>query len=36
MADGQVAVALFTSAQQIEHLLQVAAEDGREAGLRAR
>jgi uroporphyrinogen-III synthase len=35
MAGGQVDVALFTSAQQVEHLLQVAAEEGREAGLRA-
>src|SRR3954451_24232740 len=35
MAGGQADVALFTSAQQVEHLLQVAAEEGREADLRA-
>jgi uroporphyrinogen-III synthase len=34
MADGQVGVALFTSAQQVEHLLQIAAEEGRESDLR--
>jgi uroporphyrinogen-III synthase len=34
MADGRVDVALFTSAQQVEHLLLVAAEVGREADLR--
>jgi uroporphyrinogen-III synthase len=34
MADDQASVALFTSAQQVEHLLQVAAEEGREADLR--
>jgi uroporphyrinogen-III synthase len=35
MVAGKVDIALFTSAQQIEHLLQVAAEDGREQALRA-
>jgi uroporphyrinogen-III synthase len=35
IALGQVGAALFTSAQQVEHLLQVAAADGREPGLRA-
>ena len=35
MAAGQVDIALFTSAQQVEHLLQVAAEEGHEAALRA-
>jgi uroporphyrinogen-III synthase len=34
MADRQVGVALFTSAQQVEHLLQIAAEEGRESDLR--
>ena len=32
---GEVGAALFTSAQQVEHLLQVAAAEGREPGLRA-
>ena len=32
---GDIGVALFTSAQQVVHLLQVAAEDGAEADLRA-
>jgi uroporphyrinogen-III synthase len=35
IAAGEVGAALFTSAQQVEHLLQVAAEEGREADLRA-
>ena len=35
MAAGEVDIALFTSAQQVEHLLQVAAEEGHEATLRA-
>ncbi len=35
IAAGEIGVALFTSAQQVEHLLQVAAEEGREADLRA-
>jgi uroporphyrinogen-III synthase len=35
MAAGQVDIALFTSAQQVEHLLQVAAEQRHEAALRA-
>jgi uroporphyrinogen-III synthase len=32
--NNRVGAALFTSAQQVEHLLQVAAQDGREADLR--
>jgi uroporphyrinogen-III synthase len=35
MVEGRVDLALFTSAQQVEHLLQIAAEDGRENALRA-
>jgi uroporphyrinogen-III synthase len=35
IALGQVSIALFTSAQQVEHFLQVAASDGREAELRS-
>ncbi len=35
MAGGQVDIALFTSAQQVEHLLQIAAEEGLDASLRA-
>jgi uroporphyrinogen-III synthase len=35
MAGGTVDIALFTSAQQVEHLLQVAVEEGHEASLRA-
>jgi uroporphyrinogen-III synthase len=35
MAAGAADIALFTSAQQVEHLLQIAAEEGREADLRA-
>ncbi len=35
IADGRVGAALFTSAQQVEHLLAVAAEEGREADLRS-
>jgi uroporphyrinogen-III synthase len=35
IADGRIGAVLFTSAQQVEHLLQVAAEEGREADLRA-
>ncbi|MBV8677824.1 MAG: uroporphyrinogen-III synthase [Planctomycetaceae bacterium] len=35
VAAGEIGAALFTSAQQVEHLLQVAAEEGREADLRA-
>jgi uroporphyrinogen-III synthase len=35
IADGRVGAVLFTSAQQVTHLIQVAAEVGREAGLRA-
>jgi uroporphyrinogen-III synthase len=35
IAAGEIGAALFTSAQQVEHLLQVAAEEGREADLRA-
>jgi uroporphyrinogen-III synthase len=34
IAQARVAIAIFTSAQQVEHLLQVAAEDSREAELR--
>jgi uroporphyrinogen-III synthase len=37
LSDGgaaEIAIALFTSAQQVEHLLQIAAEEGREAELR--
>ncbi len=32
--EGRIGAAVFTSAQQVVHLLQVAAEDGREADLR--
>lgn len=35
IADGKVGAVLFTSAQQVEHLLQVAAEEGREDDLRS-
>ncbi len=35
IADGRIGAVLFTSAQQVEHLLQVAAEEGRAADLRA-
>ncbi|HEV3162864.1 MAG TPA: uroporphyrinogen decarboxylase [Isosphaeraceae bacterium] len=35
IAEGRVGVVLFTSAQQVEHLLQVAEVEGREADLRA-
>jgi uroporphyrinogen-III synthase len=35
IAEGRVGIALFTSAQQVEHLLQVAAGDAREAELRS-
>jgi uroporphyrinogen-III synthase len=35
IAMGRVGIALFTSSQQIEHLLSIAALAGREAGLRA-
>ena len=35
IADGQVGAVLFTSAQQVEHMLAVAAEEGREADLRS-
>jgi uroporphyrinogen decarboxylase len=35
IAQGRVGAVLFTSAQQVEHLLQVAAEEGRAAALRA-
>jgi len=35
IASGRVGVAVFTSAQQVEHLLLVAADLGREADLRA-
>ncbi len=34
IAQGRVGIALFTSAQQVEHLLQVAAGEGREADVR--
>jgi uroporphyrinogen-III synthase len=34
VAAGRVGAALFTSAQQVEHLLRVAGEEGLEAGLR--
>ena len=34
IAEGRAEAALFTSAQQVEHLLQVAAEEGREDALR--
>jgi len=34
IAAGRIGATLFTSAQQVEHLLQVAAEEGREAALR--
>jgi uroporphyrinogen-III synthase len=34
MAAGQVDIALFTSAQQVEHLLHIAAEEGREGAVR--
>ncbi len=32
---GRVGIALFTASQQVEHLLSIAALEGREAGLRA-
>jgi uroporphyrinogen-III synthase len=35
MAVGEVGIALFTSAQQVEHLLLVAAEEGQEPALRS-
>jgi uroporphyrinogen-III synthase len=35
IAEGRVGIALFTSAQQVEHLLQVAASDAREVELRS-
>ena len=35
IAERRIGAALFTSAQQVEHLLQIAAEDGRENALRA-
>jgi uroporphyrinogen-III synthase len=35
IAEGRVGAALFTAAQQVVHLLRVAAEEGREADLRA-
>jgi uroporphyrinogen-III synthase len=35
IAQGRVAIALFTSAQQVEHLLMVAADEACEADLRA-
>lgn len=35
IADGRIGAVLFTSAQQVEHLLQVAAEEGREEAIRA-
>ena len=35
LAAGRIAVALFTSAQQVEHLLQVARAEGLEADVRA-
>jgi uroporphyrinogen-III synthase len=35
IALGRVAIALFTSSQQVEHLLAIAAADGRERELRA-
>jgi uroporphyrinogen-III synthase len=35
MAAGTVDIALFTSAQQVEHLLWIAAEEGHEAAVRA-
>jgi uroporphyrinogen-III synthase len=35
ISDGHIGVALFTSAQQVEHLLRVAGEVGRDADLRA-
>lgn len=35
IADGKIGAVLFTSAQQVEHLLQVAAEEGREETLRS-
>ncbi len=35
IAQRRVAIALFTAAQQVEHLLQVAADEGHEAELRA-
>jgi uroporphyrinogen-III synthase len=34
IVEKQVAIALFTSAQQVEHLLMIAADEGREADLR--
>jgi uroporphyrinogen-III synthase len=35
IAEGRIGAALFTSAQQVDHLLQIAAEEGREADVRA-
>ena len=35
IADGRIGAVMFTAAQQVVHLLQVAAEEGREADLRA-
>jgi uroporphyrinogen-III synthase len=35
VADGMVGAVLFTSAQQVEHMLVVAAEEGRDADLRS-
>jgi uroporphyrinogen-III synthase len=35
IADGRIGAALFTSAQQVEHLLLVAGQDGRDSELRA-
>ena len=35
IAEGQIGAVLFTSAQQVEHLLRVAAEEGCEVALRA-
>jgi uroporphyrinogen decarboxylase len=34
LVEGRIGAALFTSAQQIAHLIQIAAEEGREAELR--
>jgi uroporphyrinogen decarboxylase len=34
IAAGRIGAALFTSAQQVEHLMQVAADEGREADVR--
>ncbi|MCA1685688.1 MAG: uroporphyrinogen-III synthase [Planctomycetia bacterium] len=35
IAEGRIGAALFTSAQQVEHLVRVAADMGREDDLRA-